>query len=174
MNTLNNLFSGALGNILGSIIGVIGAYYLAVSTIRRTIKNDRVLTQERISVEAAGTIAINLVNFYDLLGELLHMNSEKGAEDPLETEPSFLTELVRTMRSLSRDITIEATLLPRNLAEEVSRARKAMRETFGVSATATVSKGQLLELRQVIRDTGDSLREYRRNSSSFQSLTEIL
>jgi hypothetical protein len=164
---IDNLLNGALGSILGSIVGVIGAYYLAVTTIRKTLENDRSLTQERISVEAAGAIAVDLVNFYDLLGELIQMNREKEASDLLEAEPDLQAELADTMKDLSRDITIEATLLPRALGEEVGQARKAIREILGVSAKSAVSKSQLIELRQIIRDTGDSLREYRREASAI-------
>jgi hypothetical protein len=167
MDTLNNILNGALGSILGSIVGVIGAYYLAVNTIQRTLRNDRALTQEKISIEAAGTIAVSLVNFYDLLGELMQANRARGSGDLVEIAPAHQQELAKSMRELNRDITIEATLLAKDLADKLGVARRAMRETFGVSATAAVSKSQLLELRQTIRDAGDSLRDYRRRASSI-------
>jgi hypothetical protein len=166
-NAINNLLNGIIGSIVGSILGVIGAYYLAVRTIRKTLQNDRALTRERVGVEAAGTIAVNLVTFYDLLGELVRNSSDKPVSASIYIEPQFGEELTKTMQLLNRDITIEATLLPQPLAQNVGHARKAMREVLGVSTKSTILKSELLELRQIIRDTGDHLREYRRNSYSI-------
>ena len=49
----DNLLSGALGSILGSVLGVLGAYYLAVRTLTETRKNERILIEVRQAIRHA-------------------------------------------------------------------------------------------------------------------------
>lgn len=49
-----NLLQGALGSVFGSAIGVLGAYYVASSSLRKQLALDRRLHRESRSLETAG------------------------------------------------------------------------------------------------------------------------
>lgn len=164
MGGWDNLLQGAIGSVLGSALGVFGAFYAAIHTIRKTQQDERVLLREQVGIMAAGEIGAVLLMVYDSLRQLLL----EAGNVPNETEitvPAPQGAIIRDLlNQSSRLITLEGTLLRRDLANSIGDLRDAMRQEFGVTTPNSVTKGNLLKLQKHLREATDELREYRRQS----------
>ncbi len=160
----SNLLSGAIGSVLGSVLGVVGAYYLAVRTLIKTRENERILTREQASVDSAGEIAVALIKFYDGLNELMRKAGNLTVNDDIAIDSQKAGFLWPAMTDLSREVTVHENMLPRKLAAKVDEVRIAMREIFGVTAKPSVTKAQLIDVRERIRSASAELSEFRRKS----------
>jgi len=160
----SNLLSGAIGSVLGSVLGVAGAYFLAVRTLFKTKENERLLIREQASVDSAGDIAVALIEFHDGLNELTWKVGNLTADDDVAIDSQMADFLWPAMADLSRKITVHKSMLDRELAAEVDGVRAAMREIFGVTAKSSVTKAQLIDMRERIRSARKGLSEFRRKA----------
>jgi hypothetical protein len=160
----SNLLSGVIGSVLGSALGVVGAYYLAVRTLMKTRENERVLTREQASVDSAGEITVALIEFYDGLDELWRTATRLTMKDNVEIDSKVASFLWPAMADLSRRVTVHQTMLPSELAAKVSEVRVAIREIFGVMPRPSVTKEQLMDVRIRIRSASDELSKFRRQA----------
>ena len=164
MGGWDSLLQGAIGSVLGSALGVFGAFYAAIHTIRKAQQNERVLLREQVGVRAAGEIGTVLLMMYDSLRQLLLQAGDVSGDTEL-TVPTPQGSIIRDLlNQSSRLITLEGTLLPRDLANSIGNLRDAMREEFGVTTPDSVTKGKLVKLQKHLREATDELREYRRQS----------
>jgi hypothetical protein len=110
------------------VLGVLGAYYLAVRTLTETRKNERILIREQASVDSAGDIAVALMTFHDSLNELTWNAGKLAADDNIEVDPQISRLRWPAMSGLSRRTMVHEAMLPRDVAAKADSVRVAMRE----------------------------------------------
>jgi hypothetical protein len=160
----SNLLSGAIGSVLGSVLGVIGAYYLAVRTLIKTRENERTLTREQASVDSARDIAVALMRFRDSLGVLRREAGKLAMSDDVAIDSQAADLLWPAMADLSREVTVHENMLPPELAAKVVEVLIAMREIFGVEPRPSITKEHLTEIDKRTRSASDALSEFRRKA----------
>jgi hypothetical protein len=94
----NNLLQGALGNLVGSLLGILGAYLLAVRTIQGQLKADRQLLREQEGVAAAGRVRAQLEEisqrlFGLLIGPIDHADADNSASVELAASINRLRDI---------------------------------------------------------------------------------
>lgn len=159
--TWANLLSGAIGSIVGSFVGVIGAWYLAVRTIRKTQAHERELSHRQLQVNAAGELAVEISIVYEMLIDVVSTVGTKTVDHPAPIDTETRNLLRPAVDRLRRRIIIDSPLLSPPLAQTMRTVDAAMREVLGRTVDKTPKKGGLFQLQTRLRDARDQLSAYR-------------
>jgi hypothetical protein len=157
----HNLLQGGLGSLVGSFVGVVGAYVLAVRTIHRQQRADRDLAREQLGLEAAGGVARALVAVEDATRTARIRQEIHGHVDHSE-----LDELLRGPTESFQQIKADADpLLPELVAGRL-RAIYMLASSIYVLAefsTSDETKERISALDDRISRMQSTLRNYRRD-----------
>lgn len=158
----HNLLQGGVGSLLGSLIGVLGAYVLAVRTIRGQQRADRELAREQQGVEAAGQLARSLGHVDDALRSV---KSHLAVYGELPPEDSLRYSLVPRVDEFGEDLRSVDPLIPDVIGERLRVIHlKGAALPFQVQTEAqraVLDRIKLLD--ETVEEVGPILRAYRRD-----------
>ncbi|BCB86897.1 hypothetical protein [Phytohabitans suffuscus] len=104
----HNLLQGALGSICGSLLGVLGAYALAVWTLRGQLKADRQLLREQEGVSAAGRAKAYLDEISRALFDLLlHVSANGHGRSRADASRAALLESVNRLKAVQPELSVQ-------------------------------------------------------------------
>jgi hypothetical protein len=159
--TWTNLLSGLIGSVVGSTVGVIGAWYLAVRTIRDTQAHEKKTAYRQLQVNAAGELAVEISVVYEILIDVIRSVDTRTVDDPAPIDAEVRDRLRPAADQLRRRIIIDSPLLWPSLAQVMRKVDAAMRAELGRTVDATPKKGGLLELQTILREARDQLSVFR-------------
>jgi hypothetical protein len=157
----HNVLQGGLGSLIGSMLGVLGAFLAALLTITSQRRNDRALAREMAGVAGATRITAALRHLARSL-TAIRVSREVGSGMPIHRVRELLSEPAETFGLV---IDQEGALIPRELADPLHSIYAGASILVGDEVLYELSSSvmQLTALDKMMSDANRSLYRYRQD-----------
>jgi hypothetical protein len=146
-----NLLSGTIGALIGAF-AVFGSTFVAT---RQQVRQGTIQARQADALAISASLARLLIQFYEGLTDVL---ASRATDDRLDT--SGLRESCTQLRMA---ITVDAPMLPPNLAATLESARDELKLVIG-RAPVEATRPDLVHLLKTVKEAGDLLKKTRAES----------